>query len=163
VAIAFSPDGSKLATASTDKTARLWDTVSGQPIGESLTHDGGVWGVGFSADGRTLVTGGRGGGAQLWDATTGTPIGPALPHQDVVWAVACHPQKPLVLTASADRTARLWPIPEPVTGEPQQLALWVQVMTGMELDENGVTHWLDPISWKERRQRLMELGGPPLP
>jgi WD40 repeat protein len=41
---AFSPDGTRIVTASWDNTARLWDAESGKPIGEPLTgHSGAVW------------------------------------------------------------------------------------------------------------------------
>jgi hypothetical protein len=33
----------------------------------------------------------------------------------------------------------------------------------MELDDNGAVHLLDAATWRKRRQRLHELGGPPLP
>ncbi|MCI0456950.1 MAG: hypothetical protein L0Z62_08225 [Gemmataceae bacterium] len=46
-------------------------------------------------------------------------------------------------------------------GEPQRIALWVQVLTGMELDRDNVVHVLDARSWRERRERLDALGGPP--
>ena len=35
----FSPDGQRVVTASADKTARLWDAVSGKPIGEPMKHE----------------------------------------------------------------------------------------------------------------------------
>jgi WD40 repeat protein len=163
VALAFSPDGQKLLTGSTDKTARLWDAATGQPLGDPLHHAGAVWGVAFSADGRTVVTGGTEGCARLWDAAAGVPVGPPLLHGGVVWAVACPARGRTVLTGSADKTARLWEIPEPVEGSRERITLWVQVLTAMELDANGVAHWLDAATWKQRRQRLHELGGPPLP
>ena len=38
----FSPDGTRVVTASDDKTARLWDARSGKPLGEAMEHQGGV-------------------------------------------------------------------------------------------------------------------------
>jgi WD40 repeat protein len=163
VALAFSADGTKLLTGSTDKTARLWHAATGKPLGEPLQHPGAVWGVAFSADGSIMVTGDRSGSARLWDVATGTPIGPPWRHQGVIWAVACHPRKRWVLTGSADGTARLWHIQQPVEGSVERVRLWVEVITALELDTNGVTRPLDASAWKKRCRRLAQLGGPPLP
>jgi WD40 repeat protein len=119
--------------------------------------------VAFSADGGTVVTGCDDGKARLWDWATGVPVGPPWPHGDVVWAVACQPRGRLVLTGSADGTARLWRLPDPVEGSPERLKLWVQVSTAMELDDDGVTHWLDPDTWRARQRQLHEVGQPQLP
>jgi hypothetical protein len=48
-------------------------------------------------------------------------------------------------------------------GSPERLRVWVEVITGAELDPCGEVAALDPKTWHERRQRLQELGGPPTP
>src|SRR5262249_61832087 len=65
----FSPDGARLATASRDGTARVWDARTGAPL-KRLEHPNWVNGVAFSPDGARLAStgqdgagGGRGGGA----------------------------------------------------------------------------------------------------
>jgi WD40 repeat protein/tetratricopeptide (TPR) repeat protein len=55
--VAFSPDGKTIATGSVDKTVRLWDLATGQPIGPILRHAGPVFSVAFLDDGKTLLTG----------------------------------------------------------------------------------------------------------
>ena len=55
-AVAFSPDGSKLATASDDRTAKVWDAATGEELSTLTGHDDFVASVAFSPDGTRLVT-----------------------------------------------------------------------------------------------------------
>ena len=53
---AFSPDGSRIVTASTDKTARIWDIATSREIAVLLGHSYHVQSAAFSADGSRIVT-----------------------------------------------------------------------------------------------------------
>jgi WD40 repeat protein len=162
-AVAFSPDGRLAVTGSDDQTARVWDTGSRKLRCAPLTHRGAVTALAVSHDGRILLTGSRDGTARMWDAATGKPLGPPLTHEGAVHAVAFGPFGRLVATASEDGTAKLWAVPEGVKGDARRIILWVQVTTGMELDENGAVRSLNPETWAARRQELESMGGPPLP
>jgi WD40 repeat protein len=161
-AVAFSPDGRTLLTGST-QNARLWDVTTRRPVGPPLPHQRTVSAVGFSPDGKIVVTGSYDRTARLWEAATGKPIGPPLVHESEVADVAFSPDGRTVVTGSYDRTARLWPVPPPVAGEAEQVRVWVEVLTGLELDEDGVIRTLDAPTWEQRRRRLERLGGPPMP
>ncbi len=117
--IAFSPDGTRVLTASFDKTARLWDARSGQPVGEPLRHEGAVVSATFSPDGARALTASEDNTARLWDAPSGRPVGEPLRHEGAVRSATFSPDGLRVLTASEDKTARLWDAPSgrPV-GEP---------------------------------------------
>jgi basic membrane protein A len=72
--IAFSPDGTRLATASNDGTAILWDVQSGQRLLRLHGHNGYVNHVAFYPDGTRLATAGQDGTVRLWDTATGQEV-----------------------------------------------------------------------------------------
>src|SRR5262249_55244594 len=65
---AFSPDGSRVVTASRDKTARIWDAASAKEIAVLRGHDTDVRSAAFSPDGSRIVTASADKTARIWDA-----------------------------------------------------------------------------------------------
>jgi len=108
LAVAFSPDGSQVATVSYDGTARLWSAQTGEEVQVLRGHGGRVTSVAFSPDGSPVVTGSFDDTARLWSAETGEEIQVLRGSDNGVASVAFSPDGSLVATGSRDGTARLW-------------------------------------------------------
>ena len=65
--VEFDPQGDRIATASTDRTARIWAAKNGHSLYDLQGHDDTIVTARFSADGRSLVTASTDGTARVWD------------------------------------------------------------------------------------------------
>jgi WD40 repeat protein len=110
-----------------------------------------------------VITGSWDGKARLWDASTGQPIGQPLTHQGAVSAVAFSRDGTTVITGSWDGKARLWDVDtELLPDDLDRIANWVEVLTGLTLDETGSIQILDNAAWLRRREKVKQQGGPPV-
>jgi WD40 repeat protein len=137
-ALAFSPDGHRLAAVGGNLTARraaneqpvgeasgelkVWNAATGQEIFTAKEPVGSLGGVAFRPDGKRVAACGRSGLIKLWDAATGQEILTLRGHTGDVTSVAFSPSGLRLLSSGADKTVCIWdmpPDPEPRALEPK--------------------------------------------
>ncbi|MFM7243176.1 MAG: WD40 repeat domain-containing serine/threonine protein kinase [Planctomycetaceae bacterium] len=121
LAVAYSPDGTAIATALANSTVRLWDarTLESGPVLRKAV--GRVNDVRFTPDSTTVLGGCDDGSVQMWERSTGRRREWIKPHDRRVYAIDVSRDGRLVATASEDGTARVWSLAEQApVGEPRR-------------------------------------------
>ena len=108
--VAFSPSGDDVASASDDKTAKIWDSVTGVEVFTLSGHLDAVTAVAFSADGRFLATGSKDKTIKLWNSESGRLVTTYQGHKDAVNDLVFSPVKPKLFSCSAGGTIKVWDI-----------------------------------------------------
>ena len=123
---AFSPDGTRIVTASYDKTARIWDAHTGAQLAVLSGHGTGVASAAYSPDGMRIVTASFDKTARIWDARTGAQLTVLLGHGKGLYTAAYSPDGTHIVTASIDKTtasddktAQIWEGRVPATLDDQ--------------------------------------------
>ncbi|CAG5189796.1 uncharacterized protein ALTATR162_LOCUS12086 [Alternaria atra] len=178
--VAFSVSGDRLASASDDKTVRVWDAKTGQPLHTLQGHTSTVTSVAFSASGDRLASASQDETVRVWDARTGQPLHTLKGHTDWVRSVAFSAAGDRLASASDDKTVRVW---DAKTGQPLHTleghTNWVKSiafsaagdrLASASLDETvrvwdartgqplhtleGHTHWVDSVAFSAAGDRL---------
>jgi WD40 repeat protein len=108
--VTFNPDGTQISTASADltRTAKVWDSRTGEELQVLSGHDAGVYGVAYSPNGDRIVTSSVDRTARVWNSTTGELLFTILGHAGSVFRAAYSPDGTMIATASYDGTTKLW-------------------------------------------------------
>lgn len=104
--VKFSPDGQKIASASWDKTVRIWQR-DGKLLQTLRGHDDAVWSINFSSDGKLLVSASRDKTVKVWRVADGKEL-LTLPHQDWVSCVGFSDDSQTITSMEWHGTMRLW-------------------------------------------------------
>jgi len=113
----FSPDGSRIVTASFDNTARVWDGTTGTVLAKLSGHTDRVYNAAFSPEGSRIVTASADNTARVWDATTGAALATLSGHTNQVVGAVFSADGSRIVTASLDRSARVWRL-DPIVATP---------------------------------------------
>jgi len=117
-AVAIS-DGQTLASASEDKTIKIWRLSTGELLRTLSGHSQGVWSVAISPDGQTVVSGGYDGTIKLWRALGTTPLLFLGIHKEF----GLSPSAGHIASSGQDKTIKIWRLD---TGNSSALFLGIQ-------------------------------------
>jgi WD40 repeat protein/serine/threonine protein kinase len=108
MALAVSPDGKSLATASYDRTVCLWDLATGKCRMTLEGHTGPVRALAFSPDGRSIASGGSDLSLKIWNTGDGSLQTSWRGHDDMIRSLAFSPDGNHLISAANDRTIKIW-------------------------------------------------------
>jgi WD domain, G-beta repeat len=106
--VTISPDGRHIASAGRDRTAKLWDSVTGEQVFTLRGHSEPVSRLAFSPDGSRIASTSWDRTVKLWDAATGQEVLTMRGHSEPIDGLAFSPDGSRIASASFDRTVRLW-------------------------------------------------------
>ena len=115
-AVAFSPDGKRLAVAGGPSgrfgEIKIWDVqgASARPVTTIRGHEDAILTIAFSPDGTAIASGSYDKLVKIWDTATGREIRTLKEHSDAVYSVAFMPDGRQVVSGAGDRTLKVWDV-----------------------------------------------------
>jgi WD40 repeat protein len=114
-ALAWSPNGTKLATGGKNGVIQVWNTTIHTLLATAETHAGEMYALAWSPDGKYLATGSWDGTVQVWEALTGKLLRTYHGHTAEVWNVSWSPKGKLIASVGEGGVVQIW---NAITGTP---------------------------------------------
>ncbi len=141
-AVAWSRNGTRIVSASFDKTVRVWNAANGNSIQKYEGHFDRVQAVAWSPDSTRIASAGDDRTVHIWNASTGALLRIYSEHSDHVLGLAWSPDGTRIASASADKTVHIW-----------------DVATGRNLiTYRGHTNYVFAVAWSPDGKRLASGG-----
>lgn len=106
--IAFSPDGTLVASCGADKAVKVWSAIDGKFLFNLRGHVAAVYHVSWSLDSRLLVSGSKDSTLKLWSIATKKLVEDMTGHSDEIFSTDWSPDGQRVATGSKDKQVRIW-------------------------------------------------------
>jgi WD40 repeat protein len=109
-ALAWSPNGQRIASVGSDKTLQVWDAVSGKKYFIHRNPSSTITCVAWSYDGRYLATGANDKLIQVWDTVTRNSVALYAGHTNYITSVSWSPDGKQIVSAGVDHTIHVWKV-----------------------------------------------------
>lgn len=133
--LSFSPDGHLLASASADKTIKIWSVQTGHLVSTLRGHSGGINDVVWSPCSRYVISASDDRTVIVWNARSGYVTRTLIGHTSYVFCVAISPLSNLVCSGSFDETIRLWDIRRGICH--REISAHSEAVTDVDFNHDG--------------------------
>ena len=147
--VVWSPDGTRIASCSKDKTVQVWDVIDGRHVFTYRGHTAAVYKVAWSPDGKRLASCSKDKTVQVWDATDGRHVFTYRGHKDEVGMVVWSPDGTRLASGGGVYTS-------PENGKPSDhtVQVWDAADGGHVLTYDGHTDAVAAVGWSTDGRRI---------